>query len=167
MPASLVDKHAISAAQYTLSPKTTRFIFASILVWIFLIIAAPVLQMSADPFLKNISFYLYLFFKPTCHQLTSRSFHIGNHALAVCIRCFAFYLSGLAITFVYLFRSRIMMYRPGIYLLLCSPLLIDFVLEKLNFYSNLYYIRFVTGFIAGLALFQLLLLAVSKKGDLH
>jgi len=148
---------------YSISHNKIRVIFISILVWIVLILAAPVLQVTSNPFLRKISDYLYLFFKPTCHQLSSRSFHLAGHALAVCVRCLAFYLAGLTISFYYLFHHHPAMLRLRIYVLLCAPLLIDFILEKLNFYSNLYYLRFVTGFMTGLALFHLIIIAVSEK----
>jgi len=44
-----------------------------------------------------------------------------------------------------------------------APFLIDFLLEKLNLYSDLWIVRLTTGFMAGLVFFHLLLLAVSEK----
>jgi uncharacterized membrane protein len=153
--------------QYRISRKKVWIIFVSLLIWILLILAAPALHAAPNPLLKKLSHYLYLFFKPTCHQLPSRSFHIQGYALAVCIRCFAFYSAGLIISVYYLFHAHLKLLHVRIYMILCAPLLIDFILEKLNLYSDLYYVRFITGFVAGLVLFHLLVLALSDKIDIN
>jgi uncharacterized membrane protein len=113
--------------------------------------------------MRKLAHYIYLLFKPTCHQLPARSFHWGLYPFAVCIRCFAFYAAGLFIAAFYLFHTQLKMLPWKIYLLLVAPLLIDFLLEKLNLYSDLWIVRLITGFMAGIVFFHLLLLAVSEK----
>ncbi len=149
--------------QYLLSRKCIWSIFVFLLIWIMLILAAPVLYAAPDPTMHKLSNYIYLLFKPTCHQLSSRSFHWGVYAYAVCIRCFAFYSAGLILSGYYLFYTQLKMLPLRIYLLLCAPLLIDFLLEKINLYTDIWYLRLMTGFMAGLVFFHLLLLAVSEK----
>jgi len=132
-------------------------------LWIILIFSAPVLYSFSNPTIKNISLYIYILFKPTCHQLPSRSIHLCGHALAVCIRCLAFYLAGFMISIYYLFHRHIKMFSLKLYLILVVPVFIDFILEKLNLYHNYSSLRFITGFMAGLVLFHLLLLAANKN----
>jgi uncharacterized membrane protein len=149
--------------QYYLSRKWSGCIFTVLLVWILLSILAPVLLADPHPFWRTVSRYIYLLFKPTCHQLYSRSFHWGPYAFAVCIRCFAFYSAGLVISGIFIFYTRPKMLRLSIYALMVAPLLVDFLLEKTNLYTDFWPVRLITGFLAGLVFFHLLLLAISEK----
>jgi uncharacterized membrane protein len=149
--------------EYPVNRKRIYGIVFFLFLWILLIFSAPVLYSVPDPALKKISTIIYTLFKPTCHQLPSRSLHLSGHALAVCTRCLSFYTAGLVISITYLFSRRIKSYSPVCYLLLMLPVLIDFILEKLNFYHNYPVLRFSTGFMAGLVLFHLLLLAINEK----
>jgi len=54
-------------------------------LWCLAIVAAPVLQSAP----------IYLFFSQICHQLSSRSWHIHDAPLAVCIRCTSIYFGFL------------------------------------------------------------------------
>jgi uncharacterized membrane protein len=149
--------------EYPVNPKSIYGILLFLFIWLLLIFAAPVLYSIPDPVFKNISVMIYTFFKPTCHQLPSRSLQVCGHALAVCVRCLAFYSAGLVISIVYLFIRRIRLYSLFCYALLILPLLIDFILEKVTLYHNNPALRFGTGGMAGAALFQLVLLAMSEK----
>jgi len=148
---------------YSLNRRWNRGIFIFLLIWIALIMLAPFLSAAPSPAMRKSAHYIYLLFKPTCHQLPARSFYWGLYPFAVCIRCFTFYAAGLLIGGFYLFRTQIKMLPLRIYLLLAAPLLIDFLLEKLTLYSDLWIVRLITGFMAGIVFFHLLLLAVSEK----
>jgi uncharacterized membrane protein len=148
---------------YSLSRRWIWSIFVFLLIWIALIMLAPWLSAASSPAMHKLAHYIYLLFKPTCHQLPDRSFHWGLYQFAVCIRCFAFYTAGLIMAGFYLFHAQLKMLPLRVYILLSAPLLIDFLLEKLNIYSDLWILRFVTGFMAGLVFFHLLLLGVSEK----
>jgi uncharacterized membrane protein len=148
---------------YSLNRRWNWGIFVFLFIWIALIMLAPVLYAAPSPTMHTLSRYLYLLFKPTCHQLPARSFHWGIYPFAVCIRCFSFYAAGLTIAGFYLVYTQLKMLPLRIYILLSAPLLIDFLLEKLNLYTDLWIIRLTTGFMAGLVFFHLLLLAVSEK----
>jgi len=70
--------------------------FALVFVWVFLILLAPIAEVNG---LTSISNPLYTFFSFLCHQIPSRTFHIENHAFAVCTRCFGVY-AGLLLGFI-------------------------------------------------------------------
>src|SRR5688572_13028305 len=71
---------------------TTALVF----VWVLLIVLPPIFAANGFAF----SSPLYKFFSFICHQIPDRTFHIGEHPLAVCSRCFGVYfglLMGLVI----------------------------------------------------------------------
>lgn len=125
--------------------------FALIFAWVFLILLAPVAE--ASNFL-SVSNPIYTFFSYLCHQIPSRTFHLENHAFAVCSRCFGVYL-GLLIGFViYPFIRSIEDTEPLPRFWLFAamiPMGIDWGLQFFEIWENTHLSRFVTGSILGAA----------------
>ena len=73
---------------------------------------------------------LYEIFARVCHQIADRSFHLHGHPLAVCHRCFGFYVGftlGLALLpFVRRFRDWLLD-RPRRILFFLAPAAIDWL----------------------------------------
>lgn len=125
--------------------------FAIILIWVALILLAPIAEISG---LTNISQPIYNFSSYLCHQMPSRTFHIENHAFAVCSRCFGVY-SGLFFGFIiYPFFRRITDTEPlprfWLFLSLI-PIGIDWSLGVFGIWENTFLSRYVTGLILGVA----------------
>jgi len=122
-----------------------------VLAWIFLIILAPIAE--ADNF-HAVSNPLYKFFSYLCHQMPERSFHLGEHAFAVCSRCFGVYF-GLFFGFiVYPFLRSIEEIEPlpRFWLFLAMiPMAIDWLLGAFGIWENIHFSRFLTGAILGTA----------------
>lgn len=122
-----------------------------VFVWLALIILPPVLSAYGQ---TGISSPLYKFFGSICHQLPERSFHILEHQLAVCSRCFGVYF-GLAIgSIVYPLWRRIDDIEPlPRFWLLASmvPIGVDWSLGVFGIWENNHASRFITGFILGIA----------------
>jgi len=101
------------------------------------------------------------FYQPVCHQLADRSFFLDGFTMTVCVRCFCFYLGGLLIASIYLFKDNIQMWKLSSYGLLIIPAVLDFLLEKFDLYSNITGLRLLTGLLLGLAIFHLLLVSLT------
>ena len=142
-----------------LNKKILLIIGLGLLIWLAGIIVTPMLAAAG---MRKTAAFAYFFYKPVCHQITERSFLFNGFALAVCIRCFSFYLGGLFIVLYYIFRSKVRMWPILSYILLIAPVAVDIILEKLHLYSNFEDLRIVTGFLLGIALFQLLIVSVSS-----
>src|SRR6476661_1026289 len=63
-------------------------IFVISLLWMLSIISAPVARANG---FEAVASPIYTFFGYLCHQMSWRSYHIGEYAFAVCARCFGFY----------------------------------------------------------------------------
>jgi uncharacterized membrane protein len=133
----------------------------SLLLWLAGIFITPLLAKSENSFLISTSDFLYFFYKLSCHQNPERCFHIAGGQLCVCVRCVAIYLAGIIIIGFYLTKTSIKLWAISKYALFIAPALIDFLLEKISVYQNLEYLRFITGAILGIALFQLIIVATS------
>ena len=125
--------------------------FAITFVWVFLIVAAPIFAAnSIDSFAKPI----YSFFSYICHQKSERSFHIGDHAFAVCSRCFGVYFGILLGLVVYPLWRRIDEIEPlprfWLFLSLV-PIGIDWTLGVTGIWENNHASRLITGLILGFA----------------
>ena len=74
---------------------------------------------------------LYALFASVCHQIEERSFHIGGEPLAVCHRCFGFYV-GFTLGLAFMPRMRRacdwILDRPRRILLFLAPTAIDWLL---------------------------------------
>lgn len=82
--------------------------------------------------MKDAAGLVYLFFKPICHQIDSRSFHIYGVKLAVCSRCSLIYLGvlfgALALWFVY---GENFLKKSNFFLVIALfPSLVEFSIEK-------------------------------------
>lgn len=103
---------------------------------------------------------LYEFFAPVCHQIAERSFHLAGHPLAVCHRCFGFYVGftlGLAVLpFVRRFRDWLLD-RPRRILFFLAPTAIDWLLPV-----NTPASRFGTALLASAAIALLIWAAIGQ-----
>jgi uncharacterized membrane protein len=125
-------------------------------LWLLGTFLAPVLASSELPLLSHFSSFLYFFYQPVCHQLPERSILIDGLPMAVCVRCLSVYLAGWLLSLFYIKYKNIRLWPLYRYIILVLPLILDITLELLMLYSNLSILRFVTGFIFGIVLFQLL-----------
>ena len=141
--------------------KVALLIIFGLGAWIAGIIITPLLAASEGILWQKMASFMYFFYQPVCHQLADRSFFLDGFTMTVCARCFCFYLGGLLVASIYLFRDKIQMWKISIYSLLITPAVLDFILEKLNLYSNLTGLRLLTGLLLGLAIFHLLLVSLT------
>jgi uncharacterized membrane protein len=149
-----------SGVNFYLQKKVSLLISCGLAIWIMGIILTPLLAAGEWTFGQKIAAFGYFFYQPVCHQIPERSFWLYGFTLPVCARCFSFYLGGLFITGYYLFKDRIQMWKLSIYTFLVFPVAIDFLLEKFDIYTNLSGLRFATGLMLGIAIFQLFVLSL-------
>lgn len=120
-----------------------------VVVWVLLIVIPPVFAANGQ---TSFSSPLYLFFSNLCHQMPDRSFHILEHQLAVCSRCFGVYFGlvlGLAIYPLWR-RVENIDPLPRIWLFASMvPIGIDWSLGMLDIWQNNHASRFITGLILG------------------
>lgn len=124
--------------------------FSLIFVWIFVILLAPV---AAENNWTNVSAAIYKIFSFLCHQMPSRSFHIENHAFAVCSRCFGIYFGLLCGFILYFFIRNIEEIEPipRVWLFLALiPIGTDWALTAFDIWENTHFSRFLTGMILGI-----------------
>lgn len=121
---------------------------AVVVVWLVLIVLPALTYGSA------FSSHLYYFFSHVCHQMSERSFHIGEHQLAVCSRCFGVYFGLFAGLIAYPFWRSIddVEPLPRIWLFASMvPIGIDWSLGVFGIWENNHASRFITGIILGFA----------------
>lgn len=123
--------------------------FAFVFIWVAAIVFAPI---AAENNWLNLSAPIYKFFGFLCHQQPSRSFHIEDHAFAVCSRCFGIYFGLLTGFIVYLLTRKIEEIEPiprfWLFLSLI-PMGIDWSLTAFDIWENTHFSRFLTGLILG------------------
>ena len=90
-------------------------ILVATIVWCAAIVLAPVLATMGNA--PRISAEMYQFFGKVCHQIDSRSLHIGGEKFAVCARCSAIYFSFLAMLLVYPFLPKITIKESRLWIL--------------------------------------------------
>ncbi len=146
-----------------LNKKLVLIISLGLAVWLAGILVTPVLASNNWPLGRKVAAFMYFFYKPVCHQIPGRSFCLDGFTLAVCVRCFSFYLGGLFITLACLFKGKIRLWPLTTYILMAAPAFLDFVLEKFNLYTNIDLLRLVTGLLLGIAVFHLLLVSFSTS----
>ncbi len=103
---------------------------------------------------------VYEIFAPVCHQIAERSFHVAGHPLAVCHRCFGFYVGfTLGLMVLPLFRPARdwLLKKPRRVLLFLAPAGIDWLLPM-----NTPVSRFSTGVLAAAAIAVLVWAAVGQ-----
>ncbi|MDQ3322177.1 MAG: DUF2085 domain-containing protein [Acidobacteriota bacterium] len=119
--------------------------------WVLLILLAPFTEAHS---LENVSNLLYNFFGYVCHQIPARSFHLENHAFAVCSRCFGIYFGLLSGFAVYpFFRSAENVEPLSRFWLFAAmiPMAIDWSLGAFGIWENTRLSRFLSGLILGAA----------------
>lgn len=123
----------------------------SVLLWMILIIAAPVLSKS-DGIFKLISAVIYRFYSVSCHQIDDRCFHIAGSKMAVCSRCFSIY-SGMffsAVIYPLIFRlKKISFPNPLIFIIPAIILALDYFLDYFGLFKNTMLTRSISGFLFG------------------
>jgi len=145
-----------------LNKKVVLGISIGLTIWIVGIVITPLLAGSGWLYGRKVAAFVYFFYQPVCHQIPERSLFLEGFSLAICIRCFSFYLSGFFIFLIYLFKDKIRMWRSSGYILLVAPAVLDFVFEKFDLYTNIIGLRFLTGLLLGIAIFHLLLVSLSS-----
>jgi uncharacterized membrane protein len=117
--------------------------------WLLMIVLPPVFAANGN---SAFSSPLYHFFSYICHQMPARSFHLMDHQLAVCSRCFGVYFGLLAGLIAYpLWRSiENIDPLPRIWLFASMlPIAIDWSLGVFGIWENNHASRFITGMILG------------------
>jgi uncharacterized membrane protein len=125
--------------------------FVVVFLWVFVILLAPLAE--ANNF-TSVSRPIYTFFSFLCHQIPERSFHVENHAFAVCSRCFGVYFGLLFGFIVYPFFRSLDEIEPlpRFWLFLAIiPLAVDWSLGFFEIWENTHLSRFLTGLILGAA----------------
>ena len=120
-------------------------------VWVFLIVLAPLAEAIN---LAGVSNSLYKFFSFLCHQNSARSPSFGEHAFAVCSRCFGIHLGLLSGFLIYPFLRRIDETEPLPRLWLFAamiPMAVDWLLGVFGIWENTHSSRFLTGAVLGAA----------------
>lgn len=139
---------------FSFSKKIYKTIFIFSLVWVILILMAPVLSASGDIYDK-VSSMVYVFFSKVCHQSDTRSFHILEHKLGVCSRCTMIYISFFLGTCIYPIRYKLNnIIPPSIWFLAATILLLlmDVTFDSVEIIHNSFTSRSITGFLVGFIL---------------
>jgi uncharacterized membrane protein len=103
---------------------------------------------------------MYEIFAPVCHQIAERSFHLAGHPLAVCHRCFGFYVGftlGLIVLPLLRPARDWLLEKPRRVLLFLAPTVIDWLLPM-----NTPASRFLTGVLAAAPIAVLVWAAVGQ-----
>ncbi|MGE3465620.1 MAG: DUF2085 domain-containing protein [Pyrinomonadaceae bacterium] len=131
--------------------KAWKAALAVVLIWVLLIVAAPVVKAGG---FAAVSTPLFSFFSFMCHQLPERSFHIAGEQFGVCSRCFGVYFGLLLGVAVYPLWRNIEEIEPlprfWLFLSLI-PITIDWSLTVFDIWENTQLSRLITGLILGLA----------------
>jgi len=146
-----------SAVKFKIKRKWLLIMCLGLSLWIVGVVITPLLASCRLPLEKKAASFMYFFYKPVCHQLSERSFWLEGFTFAVCIRCFAFYVGGLLLSLIYFFKNTISKWKLSSFTILITPVIIDFISERIHLYTNIGSIRFITGLLLGIAVFQLLI----------
>jgi uncharacterized membrane protein len=114
-----------------------------------LVLSAPLLAQSNHAFWASL---IYESFGHICHQISERSFHLGEHKFAVCARCFGIYAGFAGGVLLYpLIRSLRRRDTPArVWLFIALiPICIDFALGFLGIWENTHWSRVTTGAVLG------------------
>lgn len=129
-------------------------IVAVSIIWCAGILIAP-LWSSESGLRGSASDFFYSFYAKSCHQLDSRSFHIGEHKLGVCSRCTSIYFGFLLGVLVYPFVRKLNnIDLPSLLYLFVGVVLlvIDVGLDLLDIFKNTFFTREITGSVIGVIL---------------
>lgn len=150
-PSEAYIPQMIATRFHTQAVKVWSISSAVILVWLLLIVGAPVLKASGY---QSVSSPIYHFFSYICHQIPSRSFFIDGEEFAVCSRCFGVYFGLLLGFLVYPLWRPIDEIEPlpRVWLFLSLvPIGVDWSLGVFHIWENTFATRLITGLILGLA----------------
>lgn len=143
------------------SGRATAAVTAACCLTIAMVVAAPLSAASNG----RAASLLHEFFAPVCHQIAERSFHLAGHPLAVCHRCFGFYVGftlGLAVLpQVRPFRDWLLD-RPRRILFFLAPTAIDWLLPMNTAAS-----RFGTALLAAAPIALLVWAAIDQITEEH
>ena len=127
------------------------FLTASgIIAWLYMIFLAPYLRSRSS----GLNTFIYALFSPFCHQISSRSFSIFHHPLAVCARCLGIYFGFLGGMVLYPFVrgfSGISLPKVKTLVFLSVPIVID-AMGNYFLWMSPSWLRFLLGVIWGLIL---------------
>lgn len=142
----------------------------SVLLWMILIVIAPVLSKS-NGVLKLISAAIYRFFSVSCHQMDDRCFHVAGSKMAVCSRCFSIYSGILFSTIIYpfIFRlKKVSFPNPLIFIIPAIILALDYFADNFGAFKNTMLTRSISGFIFGAGIaFYLIPTSILFFSELH
>lgn len=116
-------------------------------LWCTLLFAPSILAVAGveSPALND---GVYRFFRPICHQMDGRSWHLFGHMAAVCHRCSSIYIGFFAGTLLYpLFREISKPVMPGRLLFFAAavPMVVNVAGAWLGVYEGSTFGRVVTG----------------------
>jgi uncharacterized membrane protein len=132
---------------------TYLLLLAGATAWCAAIVSAPLLMNIPGP-LSSAGGVIYEFFRPLCHQMGERSFHIHGAPFAVCARCSAIYGGFLVGALCYpLVRSLQEPLLPPRWVLAAAlaPMLLDVACGMLGVYDNTNVTRLISGALFGFA----------------
>jgi len=130
------------------------FVLLFAIVWNFLVLS-PVILVRLG--LNDVADLVYLFFKPICHQIDSRSFYIYGVKLAVCSRCSLIYLGALLGSVIswFVYEENLLKKSNFFLVLALIPSLVEFLLEKFLNVEILTFKLFASLWLGGIAGFVL------------
>ena len=99
-----------------------------------------------------LSPFIYLFFKPICHQNLERCLYVAGVPLPVCARCLGVYLGGLSGLLCWgLIRGTdsCRVIKEGFIVMGLLPMFLDGLLNLGGFYTSPAWLRCATGFLSG------------------
>lgn len=148
-PASYVSPFAPREFSRSWAWKAWAVAAALSLVWIGLIVGAPV---AASGGYEAAAFVIYQGVKVVCHQMPERAYWVAGHPLAVCARCFGIYAGFTVAVLVYPLAARgwrrtaalAAPHREWLVLAL-APAAIDFTLGITGVWANTHSSRALTG----------------------
>ncbi len=120
------------------------------LLWLSLLVATPYLASRDHGFWSTV---FYSFFSHFCHQRPERSFFLFGEKLPVCARDTSLYVAAFISTMFYpAFRKTCSPSMPSKWYLLpfLLPMAIDGIIQLVGLRESTNFLRFVTGFWAGL-----------------
>ena len=130
---------------------TYAIILLGAILWCAGFLLAPLFILSSGP-LVPVGEFLYQVFRPICHQIDHRTFHILGIPLAVCSRCSSIYAAFLVSVILYpFFRQVQTTSTPPRWLLAVaiSPMLLDVAGGMLGISPTTFVTRAVSGAIFG------------------
>lgn len=121
-------------------------------LWLIMILAAPLLYKTPGQYSYFADLYYYLFHY-TCHQNPVRCYWLFDYQLPVCVRCLGIYLGAVIGLVIYPLIKNIKSTKipPKWLLLVCFvPIGIDGICSALHVYASPHWIRLLTGLICGI-----------------